>query len=253
MPNKQRFESTTNPGSKLSSNSIEEFQRRSPNSPKAINDRRVEQFTVQLSASSSSSSSDRRSSAGKKETSKTYRLSQTKDQIQTDRQETFSQRKMFDLSDEQRRSKVSLELSRCFPFRSDSTNERMSDDSSRRTFPFVCTPSFDDGDGHRVEQIRPKTPDFTMFTLSDREQTWTSSLQNEQKLLFFDEFDGQEKRRSTIVDASSDIENREETRSDDDQNDGWSDDSFEVLYVDEKYLSQKRFNATRTHLNQQRI
>jgi hypothetical protein len=120
--------------------------------------------------------------------------------------------------------------------------------SSRNTHSFICTPDFEsnndtitDVSSKSIQHKKQKSIPVDVYVLTDRDST-QNTIDHQQS-------------PSPLVHLSSNnkfysppSKENDEIASNYDSDDGWSDDSAELLYVDERYATEKRKITPPSHL-----
>lgn len=128
--------------------------------------------------------------------------------------------------------------------------------SSGHTYPFTCTPDFDNRSDNiissfsqpiKIKKQSSKAPDI--YVLSDRENT-QNTIDRQKSPSSPLRLSSTKKLDSSHPQVAITNEN-DDIASNYDSDDGWSDDSAELLYVDERYATEKGKITLPSHLSSQ--
>jgi hypothetical protein len=123
-------------------------------------------------------------------------------------------------------------------------------ESSHHTYPFTFTPDFETNNDTLIENKNKKSLASNVYTLSDHDNRHSPSplvhLSPNKK--FSTSSSSPPLPSTTKVTISKE---KDEIISNYDSDDGWSDDSAELLYVDERYATEERKNPPSSHLPSQ--
>lgn len=106
------------------------------------------------------------------------------------------------------------------------------------TYPFTFTPDSEINDNHGSSKEKSTLSD--VYTISERDSTQKIIDPQSPKKIYYSP-----PPKVTI------ISDKDEVPSNYDSDDGWSDDSAELLYVDERYAKEKKKLSSSTHLSNQ--
>ena len=205
---------------------------------------------VHLSQSSSSPTSSEEFLDQSSTTPRTYRL------IESHVQSTIPTKKYLDFNQllfnrkNKRKSLFSVSIS--------PLNDPPSVISSRHTEPFVCSPKEDQqeiqSNDHSLDQMEnPKDnpSNYDLYTLSDQESTEETLDRDDRSPSPLQYIPLTKKLQFSSVQPSLSVEKDDQRDSDD----GWSEDSADILYVDERYRIErqkiKSSSSSSSHLTTQ--
>ena len=201
-------------------------------------DRISEKMNVHLSQSSGSSSSHEDFLDENVTTPRTYRLIESDNHQYLFTNQSPTRKKYFI-------EEFHFIENSTFDFDSSSLiNETSSQGSSRHTFPFICV-SNDREKSNEFDEDRMNNknkemkPVVDIFTLSDREETW-DSLDEQCSPTVTTNNKSNVQYSSDRVESPSNQHYDHEKQSICETDDGWSDDSAELIYIDEKYMTERR-------------
>ena len=121
--------------------------------------------------------------------------------------------------------------------------------SSRNTHSFICTPDFEnnndtitDVSSKSIQNKKQKSIPVDVYVLTDRDST-QDTIDHQQSPSPLVHLSSTKKFYSPPLSKQND-----EIASNYDSDDGWSDDSAELLYVDERYATETRKITPPSHL-----